>query len=86
VGEVLFFTLKYVLGEEVYTPEVHFSWVKVFSRILKVMVLQRIFNTVIIRATNNFKYLYFQVPVAVAFEMKVGYELEHGITKTGDDE
>lgn len=38
VGEVLFWTLKEVLGEETYTSQVHFAYVRIFSRMLSVIV------------------------------------------------
>jgi hemoglobin-like flavoprotein len=37
VGEVLFYTVKRCIGAA-YTPEVHYAWVKVFSRMLKYIV------------------------------------------------
>ena len=37
VGEVMFWTLGKIMGVE-YTPEVHASWVKIFSSMMKVMV------------------------------------------------
>ncbi len=37
VGEVLFYSLKKVLGSE-YSKEVHRAWIKIFSRMLKIMV------------------------------------------------
>jgi len=61
VGEVLFYTLKTVLGDT-YSEDVHLAWVKVFSRMLKVMV-----------------------PVAVAYEMKIGAEKNENIpTETSE--
>eukprot|EP01039_Chlorochromonas_danica_P007185 gene7185-7952_t len=36
-GEVLFFTLKKVLGEE-YTPAAHQAWIKVYSKLLTIML------------------------------------------------
>eukprot|EP01039_Chlorochromonas_danica_P006262 gene6262-6903_t len=36
-GEVLFFTLKKVLGEE-YTPTAHQAWIKVYSKLLTIML------------------------------------------------
>ena len=38
VGEVLFYTLKITIGSATYTEAAHFAWVKIFSRMLKVMV------------------------------------------------
>eukprot|EP01039_Chlorochromonas_danica_P000214 gene214-229_t len=38
VGDVLFWTIKLCVGGELYTPEVHTAWVKVYSRMLKTMV------------------------------------------------
>lgn len=49
MGEVLFWSIKQCIGAELYTPDVHVAWIKVYSRMLKTMV-----------------------PVAVAYEMKVG--------------
>ena len=38
VGEVLFWTLRNCTGPTVYTHDVHQAWVKVYSRMLKIMV------------------------------------------------
>lgn len=38
VGEVLFYVLRLCLGPLVYTYDVHRAWVKVYSRMLKVIV------------------------------------------------
>lgn len=38
VGEVLFYTLRTVLGVVVFDAEVYFIWTKIFSRLLKIMV------------------------------------------------
>lgn len=38
VGEVLFWALRLVIGYEVYTDEMHSAWVKVYSRMLRVIV------------------------------------------------
>lgn len=38
VGEVLFWTLREVLGIEVYTSNVHTIWIKIFCRMLTVIV------------------------------------------------
>ena len=37
-GEVLFYTLRKTLGTETYSAEIHYAWVKVMSRILRVMI------------------------------------------------
>ena len=37
VGEVLFYSVKKCIGTA-YTPEVHYAWVRVFSRMLKYIV------------------------------------------------
>lgn len=37
LGEVMFWTLRVVLGSA-YTPDVHETWRKIFSRMLKVLV------------------------------------------------
>uniref|UniRef100_A0A7S0SYC4 Globin domain-containing protein n=1 Tax=Chromulina nebulosa TaxID=96789 RepID=A0A7S0SYC4_9STRA len=38
VGEVLFFTLKHCLGVSIYTKDIHEAWVRIFSRMLTVIV------------------------------------------------
>lgn len=38
MGEVLFWALRLVIGYEVYTDEMHSAWVKVYSRMLRVIV------------------------------------------------
>lgn len=38
VGEVLFWALRLVVGTEAYTDELHSAWVKVYSRMLRVIV------------------------------------------------
>eukprot|EP01038_Epipyxis_sp_PR26KG_P005052 gene5052-7053_t len=38
VGEVLFWALRNCLGDSVYTPECHFGWTKIYSRMLRTMV------------------------------------------------
>lgn len=38
VGEVLFWSIKQCIGLDLYSPEVHTSWVKVYSRMLTTMV------------------------------------------------
>ena len=38
VGEVFFWTIHHSLGDEAYTVETHSVWVKIFSRMLSVMV------------------------------------------------
>lgn len=38
VGEVLFWAIKQSIGRELYTPEVHRAWVKVYSRMLTTML------------------------------------------------
>lgn len=37
VGEVLLWTLRYVLGDD-YTPEIHLVWLRILCRMLKVMI------------------------------------------------
>ena len=37
VGEVLFWSIKLCVGE-MYNPEVHLAWVKIYSRMLRTMV------------------------------------------------
>lgn len=38
VGEVLFWSIRLCTGPTVYTYDVHQSWVKIYSRMLKTMV------------------------------------------------
>lgn len=38
VGDVLFWTLRKVIGDDSYTEDVHRVWVKVYSRMLKTIV------------------------------------------------
>lgn len=38
VGEVLFWVMRTVLGSEIYNREVHIAWVKVYNRMIRVMV------------------------------------------------
>ena len=38
VGEVLFWALRQVVGTEFYTDKMHSAWVKVYSRMLRVIV------------------------------------------------
>ena len=38
VGDVLFWTVRRVVGDDHYTVELHNAWVKVYSRMLKVLV------------------------------------------------
>jgi len=38
VGEVLFWALRLVVGTELYTDQMHSAWVKVYSRMLRVIV------------------------------------------------
>jgi uncharacterized membrane protein YgcG len=38
VGEVLFWALRLVVGTEAYTDQLHSAWVKVYSRMLRVIV------------------------------------------------
>lgn len=38
VGDVLFWSIQKVIGEEAYTQEVHHAWIHIYSRLLKVIV------------------------------------------------
>lgn len=38
MGEVLFWALKRVLGEEIFDAYLHIAWVKIYSRMLRTMV------------------------------------------------
>lgn len=38
VGEVMFWTLREVVGHEVFDKETHLAWIRIFSRILSVVV------------------------------------------------
>ena len=38
MGEVLFWALREVVGTEFYTDKLHSAWVKVYSRMLRVIV------------------------------------------------
>ena len=38
VGDVLFWTLRKVMGEAYYTLELHKVWVKIYSRMLKTLI------------------------------------------------
>jgi hypothetical protein len=38
VGEVLFWVMKQVLGKELYTAEVHLAWVKLYNRMLQIIM------------------------------------------------
>ena len=38
VGEVILWTMRYVLGPDTYTPELHMVWLRILCRMLKVMI------------------------------------------------
>lgn len=38
VGDVLMWTLRKIMGEEYYTPKLHRIWVKIYSRMLKILI------------------------------------------------
>jgi len=38
VGEVLFWALRFVIGNETYTDTTHSAWVKIYSRMLRIIV------------------------------------------------
>lgn len=38
VGDVLLWTLRKVMGDEYYTPQLHRIWIKIYSRMLKVLI------------------------------------------------
>jgi len=38
VGEVLLWTLKKVLGIETYSPEVHQAWLKIYCRMVRIII------------------------------------------------
>lgn len=38
VAEVLLWALRYTIGNDAYTPQVHYAWIKIISRMLSVMI------------------------------------------------
>jgi hypothetical protein len=38
VGEVLFWSIRAIVGAEAYTYDIHQAWVKIYSRMLRTMV------------------------------------------------